>query len=143
MVHEGEFDLDHPTELGFSFFLNLRPLVWSKSSVIFSAHPSQAQVVARHFPSSKQLFIPSPAPILAAVTAYNPPTVISISPNEQWLFAYFPGTEGDGVSSLWKRGSQLDSWVVCDWWSTAKYAGVVVAEWLGADREVYIDSSLS
>ncbi|KAI0647318.1 hypothetical protein C8Q79DRAFT_908461 [Trametes meyenii] len=108
---------------------------WSKASVVFTAHEFQPLVLARHFPTSRQFGLPSPTPILTAPAAYDPPTVLSISPTDDWLFAYFPGKGIDGVGCLWRRGSQVDSWLVHEWWSFALGAGAVAAAWTSAHRE--------
>lgn len=52
------------------------------------------------------------------------------------MFAYFPGRGCDGAGCLWKRGPELDSWVVEEWWSFPTGAGVVAADWTCAHREV-------
>ncbi|KAL6305250.1 hypothetical protein BKA93DRAFT_845915 [Sparassis latifolia] len=117
------------------------PLVWSKSSLIFTAHPSQPLVLASHFPSSKQFIVPSPSPVASSPASYEPPTIISVSPTDDWLFAYFPGRGGDGAGCLWKRGPQLDSWVVREWWSFAVGAGVVAADWTSGHREWVVTDS--
>ncbi|KXN86898.1 hypothetical protein AN958_09493 [Leucoagaricus sp. SymC.cos] len=118
-----------------------RPLQWSQSSVIFSAHPSQPLVIARHFSSSKHFTIPSPTPVRDNQAAYEPPTVISVAPTDDWLFAYFPKSNGEGTGCLWKRGLQIDSWLVHEWWTFPPQTAPVTADWLGAHREWTIDSS--
>jgi hypothetical protein len=112
-----------------------RPLEWSQSSLIFAAHPAQPLVIVRHFLSSKQFVLPSPAPVLASPASYDPPTLISVEPKDEWLFAYFPGRESDGTACLWKRGTQINDWNVKEWWAVSQGAGVVAASWLGAPRE--------
>jgi len=112
-----------------------RPVAWSTSSIIFTAHPSQPLLLGRLFPSSRQ-FVVSPEPILRASSSYEPASVISVSPNDHWLFAYFPAREGDGIGCLWKRGSQVDSWIVWECWPFSPGAGVVTAAWAGMEREV-------
>ncbi|KAF5381080.1 hypothetical protein D9615_004015 [Tricholomella constricta] len=114
---------------------SLRPVEWSPSSVIFSAHPAQPLVTARHFSSSKQFVIPSPTPIISSPASYGPPTVISVAPGDDWLFAYFPGHNVDGTGCLWKRGSQIDNWNVKEWWTFPQGGGVVAISWLGTTRE--------
>ncbi|KAJ3490206.1 hypothetical protein NLI96_g1591 [Meripilus lineatus] len=99
-------------ELHPSFERVRRPVVWSKSSVIFSAHASKPLVLARHFSSSREFILPSPITVNEHPTAYEPPTVISLCPNDTWLFASFPGIDRDGVACLWQRRYQLDSFVV-------------------------------
>jgi hypothetical protein len=112
------------------------PLQWSSESLIFSAHPSKPLLVARHFSSSRQFFIPSPNPVASAQSAYLPPTLISVAPQDDALFAYFPKNNGEGIGCRWKRGSQIDSWAVQEWWSFPSQAAPIAAEWLGARREV-------
>ncbi|KAJ7940556.1 hypothetical protein B0H13DRAFT_1938690 [Mycena leptocephala] len=116
-----------------------RPIVWSSTSTIFSAHPTQPLVTARHFSSSKQFVLQSPGPILSSPGSYEPPTVISVSPAGEWLFAYFPSGEMDGVACLWQRGAPLDVWVIKEWWTLNRGAGIVAASWLGGPREWVVD----
>ena len=120
-----------------------RPVAWSRSSVIYSAHPTQPTVVARHFPSSRQFVVPSSTSILENLAAYEPPTVISISPSEDWLFAYFPAHGCDGIGCLWERGSQLDHWEVREQFHYERGAGVVTAEWTSSERPVSVRSTYS
>lgn len=112
-----------------------RPVVWSSSSTIFTAHSSQPLLLGRVFPSSKQFVVVSPEPILRAPSSFEPASVISVSPNDHWLFAFFPAREGDGIGCLWKRGFQVDSWTVWECWPFSRGAGVVTAAWAGVDRE--------
>ncbi|KAL4251734.1 hypothetical protein ABKN59_004474 [Abortiporus biennis] len=118
-----------------------KPIAWSRSSVIFAAHPTQALVLARHFSSSRQFILSSPPPIGEVPSSYGSPTVISVSPDEAWLFAYFPGHDSNGVACIWQRGSQLDSWTVFDWWNTQRGAGIVTSDWTGAEREWVVTDS--
>ncbi|KAI6036281.1 hypothetical protein BKA83DRAFT_4160694 [Pisolithus microcarpus] len=117
-----------------------RPVAWSTSSVIFTAHSSQPLLLGRLFPSSKQFVVPSPEPVLRSLPSFEPPSVISVAPNDQWLFAFYPGLEGDGIACLWKRGYQVDSWSVKECWPMGPGAGVITAAWAGAERE-WITSS--
>lgn len=117
-----------------------RPIEWSNSSVIFTPHPTQPLVLARHFSSSKQFTVPTPPPILAG--SYTSPTVISCSPDDQWLFAFFPGEGGSvGAGCLWRHGHEIDTWIVQETWSYQHSAGVVTACWLGGPRQWSTDSS--
>jgi hypothetical protein len=118
-----------------------RPVEWSASSVIFTPHPTQPLVLARHFSSSKQFTVPSPGPILSSPASYGPPSLISGSPDDEWLFAFYPGRGSDGAGCLWKRGHELDSWIIQESWSYAPSAGVVAASWLGAPRQWTTDTS--
>ncbi|KAF8910993.1 hypothetical protein CPB84DRAFT_1701767 [Gymnopilus junonius] len=112
-----------------------RPLQWSYSSIIFTAHPVQPIITARHFSSSKQFVLPSPPPILASPTSYDPPTVISVSLGDEWLFAYFPRRDGEGIACLWKRGPHIDNWPIKESWSLPRSGGIVSASWIGNHRE--------
>lgn len=112
--------------------------MWSNSSIIFTAHATQPLVTACLFPSSKQFVLPSPEPILTSPASYGPPAVISVSPSDDWLFAYFPGHDIDGTGCLWKRGLQVDNWNIKDYWGFARSAGVVAAAWIGTEREVSV-----
>ncbi|KAJ7343408.1 hypothetical protein DFH08DRAFT_962517 [Mycena albidolilacea] len=118
-----------------------RPVAWSSTSTIFSAHPTQPLVAARHFSSSKQFVLPSPGPILSSLGSYEPPAVISVSPSGEWLFAYFPSGEIDGLACLWHRGAPLDVWGVKEWWTLNRGAGIVAASWLGSPREWTVDDA--
>ncbi|KIJ69307.1 hypothetical protein HYDPIDRAFT_185128 [Hydnomerulius pinastri MD-312] len=112
-----------------------RPVVWSNSSTIFTAHPTQPIILGRLFPSSKQFIVASPDPVLRSPQSYEPPSTISVSPNDHWLFAFYPGREGDGIACLWKRGLHVDSWLVTECWPFSRGGGVVTAAWAGAERE--------
>ncbi|KAG7092557.1 hypothetical protein E1B28_008906 [Marasmius oreades] len=117
-----------------------RPIEWSNSSIIFTGYGMQPAILARHFSSSKQFIMPSPPPLLSEPDNYGPATVISVSPDDAWLFACFPGQNNAGVCCLWNRGPELDNWRVMDWWTYPAGAGVVVADWIGAAREWVYDS---
>ncbi|KAI6150464.1 hypothetical protein BKA82DRAFT_4116006 [Pisolithus tinctorius] len=117
-----------------------RPVAWSTSSVIFTAHSSQPLLLGRLFPSSRQFIVPSPEPVIRSLSSFEPPSVISVAPNDQWLFAFYPGIEGDGIACLWKRGYQVDSWTVKECWPMSPGAGVITAAWAGVERE-WITSS--
>ncbi|KAG6845344.1 hypothetical protein H0H87_010801 [Tephrocybe sp. NHM501043] len=114
---------------------SLRPLEWSQSSIIFCAHPTQPLITARHFSSSKQFVISSPAQVVTAPTSYGPPALISVAPDDNWLFAYFPGHNIQGIGCLWSRGPQIDNWSVKESWHITHGAGPVAASWLGQPRE--------
>jgi len=132
----GRCDPSYILDCGVKLTCNCRPIQWSQSSVIFTAHPSQPMITGRHFSSSKQFILPSPTSVLSSPISYEPPSVISVSPSDEWLFAYFPRRDGEGIGCLWKRGAQIDSWQVNEYWSFAKGGGVVTASWLTTPREV-------
>ncbi|KAJ3517171.1 hypothetical protein NLJ89_g668 [Agrocybe chaxingu] len=118
-----------------------RAIQWSNSSLIFTADPTQPRVNARHFSSSKQFVLPPPPPIVSSYASYEPPSVISASPNGEWLFSYFPRRDNDGTGCLWKRGPQIDNWQVQDSWSFVRSGGVVAVSWLTSPREWVSNSS--
>lgn len=93
-------------------------------------------VVGRLFPSSKQFLVVSPDPIVRSPASYGPPTIISVSPNNLWLFAFFPSHETDGIACLWNNAPCLDAWKVKEYWSLPRGAGVLTCAWAGAEREV-------
>lgn len=117
-----------------------RPLAWSKSSVIFSAHHTKPLVLARHFNSSRHFELAVPQAIRLDPDSYSPPTLIYISPDDDWLFAYFSGAK-DNIGCLWHRGLHLDAWTIGDSWSMAHGAGIVAAAWVTSHREVSSPSS--
>ncbi|KAG0707666.1 hypothetical protein DFH29DRAFT_592452 [Suillus ampliporus] len=112
-----------------------RPVAWSNASTIFTAHPSQPLIIGRLFSSSKQFLVVSPDQILNNPASYEPPNVITVSSNDHWLFAYFPGRDCDGVGCLWQRGYSLDKWNIKEYWACERGAGVVSAVFVGAERE--------
>ncbi|KAI1794605.1 hypothetical protein LXA43DRAFT_1114337, partial [Ganoderma leucocontextum] len=125
--HLGWWDLCHSLE-GTG-----RPVQWSKSSVIFTAHESSPMITGRHFPTSRQFdLIP---PILDCMTHYERATVISLCPTDDWLFAYFPGINRPGIGCVWHREAQLDRWSQRECWSYPIGGGVVTAAWSCHHRE--------
>ncbi|THU88421.1 hypothetical protein K435DRAFT_842205 [Dendrothele bispora CBS 962.96] len=111
------------------------PIEWSNSSVIFTSHAVQPVILARHFSSSKQFILSSPNPISSKPSSYHPATIITASPDDEWLFAYFPGKDMDGVACLWRRGLEVDKWTVHEFWTYSAQSGVVSVDWLGLPRE--------
>ncbi|TFK55122.1 hypothetical protein OE88DRAFT_1674725 [Heliocybe sulcata] len=117
------------------------PVAWSQSSSIFTAHSSEAKVIGHLFPSSKPYVLPSPQQILAAPLSYQPPTVISVDASGQWLFAYFPGKDGEGIACLWKKGAQVDDWRVKESWTYPRGAGIIAACWINQGRQCIVQES--
>ena len=115
---------------------HFRPVAWSSSSIIYTAHPTQPVIIARPFPSSKQFLVVSPDPITHAPTSYGPPSIISVAPNDNWLFAFFPGHETQGIACLWIRGFCADAWTVKEYWPFACGGDVITCAWAGTEREV-------
>ncbi|KAI0748585.1 hypothetical protein C8Q80DRAFT_1103764 [Daedaleopsis nitida] len=124
----GWWDLTHSLE-GTN-----RPVQWTKSSVIYMAHESEPRVIGRHFPSSRQFLLPTP-PFISPMDSYEPPTVLAISPTEDWMFAYFPGKGCEGWGCSWRKEAELDHWTVVDSWSYPVGGGIVTAAWICPHRE--------
>ena len=120
-----------PLTVGLFF----RPVLWSKSSVIYTAHETEPRVVGRHFPSSRQFYLPPPS-FHFPIESYEPPTVLSICPTDDWMFAYFPGKGVDGLGCVWHREAQVDRWTAVDSFTYPVGAGVVTATWTCSHREV-------
>ena len=120
--------------------MGCRPVAWSGLSTIFTAHPTKPCIVGRQFPSLKSFELPLPKIIAQATNSYNPPTIITVSSDNMWLFAFFPGTDVDGVGCIWARTLEADSWITREHPTASAYpwnAGVVAAAWINSDRQVY------
>jgi hypothetical protein len=115
-----------------------RPVLWTSLAILF-AHESEPAVVGRAFPSSRQFRLQSPSVIANTPGSYDPPTILCVSPDENWLFAYFPGRQIPGVGCFWKV-RHADGWDVVESISFARGRGVVSAKWLGHAREVCHDT---
>lgn len=114
---------------------SLRPVVWSKASIIYKAHSSQPLVEGSYFPSKRLFTVPQPSVIQTALYNHLPPTILSISPCDRWLFAFFPGEGVPGVACLWTRGDEIDVWTEKEWWHFDRKNEPITAEWLGGPRE--------
>lgn len=112
------------------------PISWSNSSTIFISHPSQPILIGLASPLGKQFIVPSPDPVLHSPLLFEPPSAISISPSDQWLFAFYPGRERGGVACIWECGHRVDTWLVKECWSINRGAGIVTTAWAGTEREV-------
>ena len=115
-----------------------RPVVWTSLAILF-AHESEPAIVGRAFPSSRQFRLQSPPIIANAPGSYDPPTILCISPDGNWLFAYFPGRQIPGVGCFW-RAQHADGWDMIESISFTRSRGVVSAKWLGHVREVRQDT---
>jgi len=115
-----------------------RPVLWTSLAILF-AHESEPAVVGRAFPSSRQFRLQSPSVIANTPGSYDPPTILCVSPDENWLFAYFPGRQIPGVGCFWKA-QHADGWDIIESISFARGRGVVSAKWLGHAREVRQDT---
>ncbi|THH20782.1 hypothetical protein EW146_g628 [Bondarzewia mesenterica] len=118
-----------------------RPVAWSVSSTIFTAHATEPLIFGRLFPTAKEFVVPSPPPIVTSATLFEPPTTINVCPSDKWLFAYFPGRNGDGLGCFWFRGLEVDNWHVKEWLTFPRGSGVVSSAWLGNARKWVTDAA--
>lgn len=114
-----------------------RPVVWTSSAILF-AHESEPAVAGRAFPSSRQFLLRAPVISTTAIT-FEPPAILSVSPDETWLFAYFPSRQGPGLGSFWKA-NRADGWDFIESMNFPRGGGIVSAAWLGHAREWVTDS---
>ncbi|KAK7693491.1 hypothetical protein QCA50_003059 [Cerrena zonata] len=117
-----------------------KPVAWSRSSVIFSGHPTKPHVLAHHHNSSKEFTLNTPPGIEKDPDSYSPPSIISVSPKEDYLFAYFPGIK-DNIGCVWRRGIQLDAWTIQDEWRYIHGTGIVACEWSASNRDWIINDA--
>ncbi|KAH9063340.1 hypothetical protein EDB87DRAFT_1557873 [Lactarius vividus] len=114
-----------------------RPVVWTSSAILF-AHESESAVAGRAFPSSRQ-FLLRPPVISTTAISFEPPAILSVSPDETWLFAYFPSRQGPGLGCFWKA-HRADGWDFIESMNFPRGGGIVSASWLGHAREWVTDS---
>jgi len=114
----------------------IRQVQWSTLSTIFTPHPFKPIVLARLFSSSSHFSLPPPQIIANSLNAYNPPSIISPSPDNNSLFAYFPGHLIDPIAVLWRRGQRLDEWSIVDVWKVHPSAAIIAADWAWTQRQV-------
>ncbi|KDQ19771.1 hypothetical protein BOTBODRAFT_169828 [Botryobasidium botryosum FD-172 SS1] len=124
-----------------------RPLAWSSANLILTAHAILPKIYAQLIPPSPtpsvaKFTIPSPPPIInAPAKSYAPPTVISLSPSDAYLFAYFPPDSGaEGIACVWERGAEISTWAVKEYWSVPRVEGILCCKWLGEDRQWVVAS---
>ncbi|KAI5123618.1 hypothetical protein M0805_003433 [Coniferiporia weirii] len=111
------------------------PVQWTSSSLIVTAHATEPRVICTHFPSNRHFVLPGAPSLTASPASYEPPTVIAASARGDWIFAYFPGIDVDGVGCLWNKQRRIDDWVIKEWPTFARGDAVVSARWLNPDRE--------
>ncbi|KAG9097452.1 hypothetical protein FRC06_007545 [Ceratobasidium sp. 370] len=136
---------------------NTRPVVWSAHNILFVSDPVSPAIYAKHLPpttktsrgpdtSSQSQFspikftLPLPAPILDVPLAYGSATILTISSQNKYIYAYFPPTQSHtsagGLACVWEAQDSVDTWAVTDFWHFPAEAGVVTMRWLGEEREV-------
>ncbi|KZT56018.1 hypothetical protein CALCODRAFT_333788 [Calocera cornea HHB12733] len=128
-----------------------RPMVWTKSNTLLTAHPTQPYILGRIpllAPSTStpaptvQFTLPTPDRLSLSPSSFLPASTLLLSPSDTHLFAYFPssrtgersGIEGDptanlqsaaesGVAVIWERSSERPSErsAEVDSWSIATF----------------------
>ncbi|CAE7068875.1 unnamed protein product [Rhizoctonia solani] len=135
----------------------VRPFAWSSHNVLFLSDPLAPTIHAKHLPPAAEasrasdvasqthsyplrFTLPPPGPILELAHAYGPATTLSVSPQDKYIFAFFPPAQPDdstgGLGCVWGVEESLDTWTVKDFWHYPAEAGVVAMRWLGEEREV-------
>lgn len=109
---------------------------WTGSALILTAHATEPQVACIYSPTNEHFFLPSPPTLTASPTSFEPPTVISASPQEDWIFAYFPGKNCDGVGCIWNKSNAINKWLVKEWTTYPRGDHAVEARWSYLNREV-------
>ncbi|KAG9003555.1 hypothetical protein FRB94_014578 [Tulasnella sp. JGI-2019a] len=125
-----------------------RPVAWSKTNTIFFAHPSLPRVCGRYIHPhaslpSNTFELSVPPQLLLSPSPCGPPTIISLAPNDAWLFAYFPSSilnDGDGVACIYQGASVPGVWSITHLWHVQRGNGVVSCRWLGHPREWAVSS---
>ncbi|KAG9088832.1 hypothetical protein FS749_001830, partial [Ceratobasidium sp. UAMH 11750] len=142
---------------------NTRPVAWSAHNLLFVSDPVSPAIYAKHLPpttktsqgpdtSSQSQFspikftLPLPAPILDVPLAYGSATILTISSQNKYIYAYFPPTQSHtsagGLACVWEAQDSVDTWAVTDFWHFPAEAGVVAMRWLGEEREWYPQSGI-
>lgn len=111
-----------------------RPVQWSSSSTMFTAHPHRPTVIVRHFSSSRQYELPAPEPLKPGI--FEPPGSILVHPNGDAVFAFFPGRQIAGIGVIWHRLQPVDVWNPVFYHPFPIAAGVVGGQWLNSSRRV-------
>lgn len=120
-------------------------ILWSRSNIIFTPHPTRPQLRGQLIPADAKLKpthrfdLPLPAVILASSAFFESPTCLALADDDAHLFAFFPpsilGME-DGVCCVWERGSELASWILKDFWRLERGNDVVASRWIENGRRV-------
>ncbi|KAH7343686.1 hypothetical protein B0J17DRAFT_643486 [Rhizoctonia solani] len=134
----------------------VRPFAWSSHNLLFLSDPFSPAIHAKHLPPAAEasrapdvasqthsyplrFTLPSPGPILELPHTYGPATTLSISPQDKYLYAFFPPLQPNvstgGLGCVWGVEESLDTWAVKDFWHYPPDAGVVAMRWLGGERE--------
>ncbi|CUA70097.1 Histone transcription regulator 3 homolog [Aspergillus oryzae RIB40] [Rhizoctonia solani] len=132
----------------------VRPFAWSSHNLLFLSDPNSPAVHAKHLPPAPEasqepdvisqaqsypLRFTLPPPVAEMAHAYGPATIVSISPQDKYLYAFFPPAQSNvstgGLGCVWGVEESLDTWTIKDFWHYSADAGVVTMRWLGEERE--------
>ena len=126
-------------------------------NLLFLSDPMSPAIHAKHLPpapsnsrtsdisSQSQSYpvrftLPPPTPIVDRPHSYISATLLALSPQSKFLYAYFPPAQPysstGGLACVWESEGSVDTWVVRDFWHFSAEAGVVTMRWLGEEREV-------
>lgn len=118
-----------------------RPVQWTPSSTIVTAHPHMPVLLAMNLSSPTQFVIPSPFPQKEAIPRYGSASIILTHPTEEFLFAFFPGRQAShGAGVIYQRKQGVNEWQPFN--STLQLpfgAGIVGGRWLPNMREVRME----
>ncbi|CAE6389927.1 unnamed protein product [Rhizoctonia solani] len=140
---------------------SVRPFAWSSHNLLFLSDPLSPTIHAKHLPpaaepsrapdvaSQTHLYplrftLPPPTPIMEMAHAYGPATTLSVSPQDKYLYAFFPPAQPNvstgGLGCVWGVEESLDTWIIKDFWHYPAEGGVVAMRWLGEEREWHAQS---
>lgn len=125
-----------------------RPFAWSVHNLLFLSDPMAPAIHAKHLPpaasnsrtsdvsSQSQSYplrftLPPPTPIVDRPHSYISATILALSPQSKFLYAYFPPAQPysstGGLACVWESEGSVDTWVVRDFWHFSAEAGVVAS----------------
>lgn len=122
--------------LSVTDLLSARPVQWTASSTLVTAHPTHPMIIGRHISSPKQFQFRPPYQAKDAAN-YEPPSVILAHPTLDYVFAFLPARNGfPGIGTIYQRGGTVDHWFPSGTLSFPPGAGIVGGRWLPNGREV-------
>ncbi|KZS90893.1 hypothetical protein SISNIDRAFT_487912 [Sistotremastrum niveocremeum HHB9708] len=118
-----------------------RPIAWTPSNLIYTSHSTQTLVQRQPFrPSLDSKLLPMT--VMGNAYFRSQASIISISPREDMIFAYFPiglvetpADRGAGVGIVYERALDVDQWSIRASWVFPEGDGAVEAKWLLPERE--------
>lgn len=118
--------------------LSARPVQWTASSTLVTAHPHIPALIGRHISSETQFMLPPLITQKEGMPRYEIASVLLAHPTEDYVFAYYPGRQGSpGAGVIYHRKLNVNDWAICS--PIIQFqsgAGVVGGRWLPNTREV-------